>query len=156
MIAETLAGIDPLSLGLSDAPTLSAADHAFALTHSWPGNLRQLSDALLVWLVNKGQLSFETIVLRTATPRPAGENKSRIKDILHARVVEVLSGKRSAYSTVGDLLKEFQQELKIALYELRGEFPLERDQLQQLFHQKIEDVRSMMSEYAKLSRSTES
>jgi DNA-binding NtrC family response regulator len=150
MIGEHIKGLPLQALDLPERPSLSDADMDFARNYAWPGNLRQMSDALLNWLIGGCRDSFQNIVT-LSIPTPT-HGISGIAAELRNRLQAVLSGKRRPYETVGALWQELVRDAKACLYRSYRRKEISAEELQQLFsEQTIKNIRSELSGYRSLT-----
>jgi len=146
MIAEHVKGLNMDALGLTASPALQRADIEFAKTCPWPGNLRQLSDSLLAWLVRGATVSLREIV--DSGPRGfLGDAGPLVAEMVRARLNDVIAGRRQQYAKLGDVWADIEREAKDALYQLCVEKNVfDGAQLQFIFkEQKLENIRSGLS-----------
>ncbi len=146
MIAEHVKGLNLAALGLPAAPALQAADVEFAKGYTWPGNLRQMSDMLLAWLVSGPTVSLRELVESGPQGFEAGSGPN-IADIVKARLNDMVARRRQQYAKLGEFWKDIEREVKDALYHLCVEKNMfDGPQLQFMFkEQKLENIRSGLS-----------
>jgi len=146
MIVEHTKDLNLAALGLPAAPALQPADVEFAKAFHWPGNLRQMSDTLLAWLVQGATVSLREVVESGPHGFQAGAGPS-IAEIVKARMHEVLAGQRPQYGKLGEFWEDIEREVKEALYNLcieRNVF--DGGQLQFVFKdQDLKNIRSGLS-----------
>jgi DNA-binding NtrC family response regulator len=148
MIAEHL---DPkrlnlTALGLPALPALQAADVEFAKAYPWPGNLRQMSDMLLAWLMHGATVSLREVVESGPQGFEPGSGPG-IADIVKARLDDIVAGRRERYGKLGEFWKDIEKEVKEALYHWCVEKNMfDGPQLEFMFkEQKLENIRSGLS-----------
>jgi DNA-binding NtrC family response regulator len=150
MIDEHVNDLPLTALDLPEKPLLTNSDIEFAQGYAWPGNLRQMSDALLSWLIGGCRGRFEDIV--TCIPPPGRGNSRGIAAELRSRLRAVLSGERQGYQTVGELWQELVRDGKQCLYRSYKQKEFTAEELQLLFTgQAIKNIRSELSGYRPLA-----
>src|ERR1700677_5184257 len=155
MIAEHIKELNLEALSLNLPTTLNAGDLAFAKDYNWPGNLRQMSDSLLAWLVDGATATLQEIVEKGPQgfcAAPAGA----IAEIVRGRLTDALDGRGQRYDKLGDFWKAIEKEVKEALhYWCIQQRHFDGDQLQVMFKdQKLPNIRSELSK-CKLSTDEE-
>jgi DNA-binding NtrC family response regulator len=146
MLAEHIRGLNMGALGLPGTPALQPADREFAQAYSWPGNLRQMSDALLAWLVAGTRASLREIV-ESGPQGFIGDSGPTVGEIVQTRLEDIVAKRRDPYAKLGECWKEIEREVKEALYRCCVEKGLfDGEQLKFMFNdQKIENIRSALS-----------
>lgn len=151
MIDEHVKGLPLEALDLPEKPALTNGDIEFARGYAWPGNLRQMSDAVLSWLIGGCLGRFEDIVT-LCVPLPNRGMSRGIAAEVRNRLQAVLSGKRQGYQTVGELWQELVRDGKRCLYRSYKQKEFTAEELQQLFtEQAIKNIRSELSGYRSLT-----
>jgi transcriptional regulator with GAF, ATPase, and Fis domain len=87
-----------------DLPSLSSIDIDFSQTYTWPGNVRQLSHAILRWLVYHGQKSLKDYALEIESELvQPGLTQNSLRD----RVFELLDDAVAHNKPAADSVKDF-------------------------------------------------
>jgi DNA-binding NtrC family response regulator len=151
IIEEHIKGLPLEALDLPEKPALTESDIEFARRYAWPGNLRQMSDAVLGWLIGGCQVSFQ-IVVTLSIPDPHRASGRAIASELRQRLRAILGGQKQPYQTVGELWQEMVKDGKVCLYRSYKQKEFTAEELQQLFtSQTIKNIRSELSGYRSLT-----
>jgi transcriptional regulator with AAA-type ATPase domain len=156
MISEHIKELNLEALGLGSPPKPSAGDIAFAMGYHWPGNLRQMSDALLAWLVDGVGATFQEIVERG--PQGFGTAPAvGIAEIVRGRLKDVVENRRNRYGKLGDFWRDIEKEVKEALhYWCIQQNLFDGEQLKFIFKdQPLPNIRSELSKCNKPSTDEE-
>lgn len=146
MIDEHVKGLNLTALGLPAAPSLQDADIDFAKEYPWPGNLRQMSDSLLAWLMRGPTIGLREVV-ESGPQGFSADIRAAIAAIVKARLDAVVARQQLQYGRVGDAWKEVEGEVKAVLYY----WCVERNvfsgaELEFIFkHQTLKNIRSALS-----------
>ncbi len=146
MIAEHIKDLNLAALDLLATPALNASDIDFAKGHHWPGNLRQISDSVLAWLVQGATMSLRDVVESGPQGFQAGTGPG-IADIVKTRLDDIIAGRRRQYGKLGEFWEDIEREVKEALYNVCIERNMfDGGQLQFVFKdQDLKNIRSGLS-----------
>lgn len=150
MVNEHTSGLHLRALQLPDDPMtlIRPGDVEFAERYQWPGNLRQLSDVLLSFLITAGELKLEEVVARTMHSDAPAVEKLTLRAEIESRLRGVLDGKRPPYGKIGALWKQLRAEVGAALYDVYRAGTVTAEDFCRIFaDQDIKDIRSQLSRY---------
>lgn len=102
-------------IGLRTAPKLSSADIRWAVSYSWPGNLRQVRHSLTRWLAVEGRLPLRDVALSVGpfpTTALANDRASRKVGSISERLERARSGSAMLAPTLGDFVDEARRAVE--------------------------------------------
>lgn len=73
-------------------PELTEEDLAWSMTYQWPGNIRQLRNALKAWLIELGEVSLEKIVEAMPTLHPRRMAGASLKAVVETHLEAMVAG----------------------------------------------------------------
>lgn len=144
MIEERIRDLNLPVLGLPALPAVAGDDLEFALRYPWPGNFRQLADAVQCWLLCACRMSFREVVeqMETVTSTQNGG----VAAIVRERLTAVLAQRRNPYGKVGDLLDEITGDVRAAMYHAYHEEIIDKHDWKRVFaEQSLSNIRSAIS-----------
>ena len=133
---------------------LSANDLAWARSHSWPGNIRELKFAITRWFVYYGKHSLQKVVQDLGTrnlivARPNSDPARQLSQLVTARLDAARAEGKPAAGTLSNFLREFERDLKAAITDWYRTAQPSADELAKLFpdHQGVESIRNQLSRW---------
>jgi DNA-binding NtrC family response regulator len=146
MVEEKTADLNLDVLGLPERPVIEGADLQFAMQYEWPGNLRQLNDAVQAWLLCGCRNSFREIVAEMEST--GGAFACSTDAIVRDRLKSVLSGRSQPYEKVGDLIEDIATEARGSIYDAYHREVIAKDQWEKVFtSQNLNNIRSTVSTF---------
>jgi DNA-binding NtrC family response regulator len=120
---------------LHSPKSLSDGDLNWARSYSWPGNIRQLRQAIRRWYFEYGEHSLEQTVaaMRLQEPSPARRGSASIAELVRTRLDDASTGRTVAPGSLNGLLKEFTREIKTAINDWYRAQDLADDDLRMVF-----------------------
>jgi transcriptional regulator with GAF, ATPase, and Fis domain len=144
MIESKITDLNLSVLGLSEQPAVDAEDLVFAKRYEWPGNLRQLSDAVQAWLLCACRSHFRDVVSDMEINADVGGNP--MGAVVRERLAAVLSGARPPYDKIGDLIDDVAADARAAVYAAYHRNAIPKEEWVNVFTgQNLNNIRSAVS-----------
>ncbi len=125
---------------------LSPADVAWAKSSGWPGNHRQLKNALCCWLQEDGNITLREATERTPALDEIGTDERSVRQAVYDLLDEVLKSGESRFQTYDDLGEHFKTMARHALHQYCRERKLTNAQLESVFRkQPADNIRKQIS-----------
>jgi transcriptional regulator with GAF, ATPase, and Fis domain len=99
---------------LRSPKSLTDADLRWAGSYSWPGNVRQLRQAIRRWYFEYGEHSLEQAVaaMRLQDSSSARRDSASIAELVRTRLDDVMTGRAVPPGSLSGLLKEYTREIQ--------------------------------------------
>jgi DNA-binding NtrC family response regulator len=120
---------------LKSAKALTDDDWEWARSYEWPGNVRQLRQAIRRWYFDEGESSLKETVatMRADDSSSARHSNASISALVRRRLDECLNGNGLPPGSLNGLLKEFAREIQVGVNDWYRAEDRSDDDLRKLF-----------------------